>query len=318
MWIAAAAVVVAAGCGHAPVTPLADSPEWAEAHRKAAFRDSGENLGRAQAEQVTAHLEEAPDDLVGREKLLYFYAANGTRFYDPAVVVAARRKHILWLIGHHPEDPILAQPAGVLRAVDDPAGLAQAKKLWQAKGDSPNAAAWLRIAEPPPVPTESVAGSEAAAGLHHAEWLQKAEDGDRSVGAVAALIEKACEESDWDQARKLADQTLRVGVPRNDPDYGTAVFQAHIAMGILAMRTGDRKLAVDHLQQAVNGPVTEDLQYRSQADVYRLLAWLLKDGERESVIQFLERFAKTSVVDRDRLTQSVDLVRKNQKPVWYP
>ncbi len=148
MWIAAAAVVVAAGCGHAPAPPLADSPEWAEAHRKAAFRDSGENLGRAQAEQVTAHLEEAPDDLAGREKLLYFYAANGTRFYDPAVVAAARRKHILWLIEHHPEDPILAQPAGVLRAVDDPAGLAQAKKLWQAKGDAPHAAAWLRMAEP--------------------------------------------------------------------------------------------------------------------------------------------------------------------------
>ena len=45
---------------------------------------------------------------------------------------------------------------------------------------------------------------------------------------------------------------------------------------------------------------------------------LLKYGERDSVIEFLERYAKLNPVREKFLLESAALIRKGIKPLWYP
>jgi hypothetical protein len=51
--------------------------------------------------------------------------------------------------------------------------------------------------------------------------------------------------------------------------------------------------------------------------IYRLLAQLLKAGERESVIQFLERMAEIKVGDGGRLLEAANAIRNGKAPFWY-
>jgi hypothetical protein len=368
-WIPSSAVLLLASCGQKPVAPLADSPQWLAAQKAQQFEASGKALSRAQAEDVERHLAEAPDDLAGREKLLLFYAQNGTRFYDPAIVIAARRKHILWLIGHHPELPLLGQRPGLidppLDQLADPQGYAQIKKEWlalAAKPDAPlpvlgNAAAFLAASDRPlaekflqqarardpqgpwgarlgALYASALMDTDAAYAEHVRQAVAAAIDPELLAnvhhhkpadGSIEALAQQAIvsyrqgDAAGFDAARKSALGVLRRAPAMDkDADAGTAVYQADMVLGLLAIRDRDRKTALKYLQNAAAAPITEDLAYFDQPITYPLLAVLLKDGERDSVIHFLEQFAKTSSVDRAQLLESAALIRKGQKPIWYP
>ncbi len=75
-----------------------------------------------------------PDDIARRVKLLGFYARGALRLYGHDAIIEARRRHILWLIEHHPESEALElseatiDPAG--HALADPVGYEQASALW--------------------------------------------------------------------------------------------------------------------------------------------------------------------------------------------
>jgi len=399
-------VLLLASCGPAPVAaPLADSPEWLQAQKTRQLWTSGENLGRAQAEDVERHLDEQPDDQVARQKLLTFYFTNGTRFYDPEIVVKARRKHILWLIAHHPEDPLLAEPRSVLspsgpEQIADAEGYAVAKKLWLAavaKPDVPvqelaNAAELLSAADKPLAEklllqgqardpqskwprrlgrlyAEALAGADAAYAKLARQKLEESQDpellataghfvftsnlpdgqvlgkayveralqldpqsvpahaararmhqpADGSAAALARQAESSFFKGDRDAARKDATSALQQAQKSTtDPDYGTAIYQANMVLGMIAMSDHDRKSAVKCMLAAADAPSTEELAYYVSSAPYQLPGMLLADGERESVLQFLARFAKTCVADRKELLASADLIRHGQKPVWYP
>src|SRR5437667_2113322 len=66
----------------------------------------GSSLSAAAAQELEAQLEKNPEDLAARAKLLGYYWYQWMR---PGEVVAkaARRRHILWLIEHHPESPVI-------------------------------------------------------------------------------------------------------------------------------------------------------------------------------------------------------------------
>ncbi|MDR3699552.1 MAG: hypothetical protein P4L56_07960 [Candidatus Sulfopaludibacter sp.] len=368
-WIPSSAVLLLASCGQKPVAPLTDSPQWLAAQKAQQFEASGKALGRAQAEDVERHLAEAPDDLTGRQMLLLFYAGNGTRFYDPAFVIAARRKHILWLIEHHPELPLLGQRPGLIDLpidqLADPQGYAQIKKEWlalAAKPDAPlpvlgNAAAFLAASDKPLAEkflqqarerdpqgpwgarlgalyasalTDTSAAyadhvRQAVAAAIDPELLANVHHRKPADGSIEALAQQAIvsysqgDPAGFDTARKSALEVTRKAPGMDkDSDAGTALYQADMLLGLLAARDHDRKAALKYLQDAAGAPVTEDLAYFDQPITYPLLSWLLKDGERDSVIRFLEQFAKTSSVDRAQLLESAALIRKGQKPVWYP
>lgn len=124
----------------------------------------------------------------------------------------------------------------------------------------------------------------------------------------------------WEQAGKYAQESLRLA-PKfiNNPDYGTTIYRANVVLGMQAMRIGNRKAAVGYMLNASKAPRTEELAYGKpiQEFTFELPAWLLKDGERESVIEFLERFAQVNVAQKSYLLESAALIRNGKKPLWY-
>jgi hypothetical protein len=124
----------------------------------------------------------------------------------------------------------------------------------------------------------------------------------------------------WNLARKYAEDELSLAPKfRKDLDYGTAIFKANIVLGTVALRQGDKKSAVRYMLEASKAPVSEELAYSTWPPLTpKLLGYLLKYGERESVIEFLERFAQINVIERPSLLEAADQIRKGIQPSWYP
>jgi len=130
--------------------------------------------------------------------------------------------------------------------------------------------------------------------------------------------DQAAAKAGWQLAGKYARESLRLAPKfRNHPDYGTALYKANMVLGMLAMRDGNRKAAVQYMLEASKAPGSEELAYSMDFFTFKLPGWLLKDGERDSVIEFLERFARVSISQKDYLLESARLIRNGRKPPWY-
>ena len=115
-----------------------------------------------------------------------------------------------------------------------------------------------------------------------------------------------------------AQETLRLaGERRQDPAYSTAVATAHFVLSAAAMRDGDRERTVFHLQEAAKVPPSEEMTYYPQLGWGKPVSYLLKAGERARVIEFLEAFARVSLVERDRLLQDARAIREGRMPAGY-
>jgi hypothetical protein len=90
----------------------------------ASIAHEGGRLGKADAEKLEAALAGNPDDLATRSKLLGFYFLGAVRLIGPEAAIAARRRHILWLIERHPGSEVLT----LVVASIDPAGHALADR----------------------------------------------------------------------------------------------------------------------------------------------------------------------------------------------
>jgi beta-lactamase regulating signal transducer with metallopeptidase domain len=77
---------------------------------------------------------------------------------------------------------------------------------------------------------------------------------------------------------------------RANPDYGTAVFVGHLALGEAAMERGDRAGALHELAAAGDAPVTDYMRYH-QIDM-SLPRKLVDAGDRTAVAKFLDRCAE--------------------------
>jgi hypothetical protein len=90
-----------------------------------------------------------------------------------------------------------------------------------------------------------------------------------------------------------------------------------MVLGTLAFRGGDRTAAVKYMLAASHAPASADLDPFIIFHT-RLTGQLLKYGERDSVIEFLERIAQVSTTQKDYLLESADKIRKGIQPLWYP
>src|SRR5260370_6789988 len=118
---------------------LLNLPLWGFQARAVTFfqpqqlMEQGSNLGRDAAQDLEAQLEKNPEDLAARAKLIGYYYYQWMQPGE-AATKAARRRHILWLIEHHPDSPILnlAEVAieDVGNSLADPEGYKQARQLW--------------------------------------------------------------------------------------------------------------------------------------------------------------------------------------------
>jgi hypothetical protein len=90
----------------------------------ASIAREGYRLGKAEAEMLEGALNRNPDDLAARTRLLGFYFRGAVKLYGPEATIAARRRHILWIIEHYPG----SEAAGLSEATIDPAGHVLADK----------------------------------------------------------------------------------------------------------------------------------------------------------------------------------------------
>lgn len=118
---------------------LLNLPLWGFQARQLTFfqpqqlMEQGSNLGRGAAQELEAQLEKNPEDLAARAKLIGYYYYQWMQPGEEATK-AARRKHILWLIEHHPDSPILNLAEVAIEdtgnSLADPEGFKQARQLW--------------------------------------------------------------------------------------------------------------------------------------------------------------------------------------------
>jgi len=112
------------------------------------------------AEKLEAELDSHPDDVNIRVQLLRYYTQQGMSRQPPSQVKALRRKHILWLIQHHPENSVLGENSALMDIAGypsaDPEGFAECSAAWQKALAAPkplfdtfaNAIAFYRTADP--------------------------------------------------------------------------------------------------------------------------------------------------------------------------
>lgn len=121
------------------------------------------------------------------------------------------------------------------------------------------------------------------------------------------------------RAKALAEAQLAVADRmRADPRSRPASYAAHLNLGLLALRAGDRQGAVDHLKAAAESIAGGDLHETVSWSVeYRLAHDLLNIGERESVASFFEQVSKVPGPDQAQFVKSASAIRAGRMPDHY-
>ena len=84
-----------------------------------------------------------------------------------------------------------------------------------------------------------------------------------------------------------------------------------------ALRDGDRERAVHHLRESAKVPTSEQIPYAPPFSWMRPVNRLLKECEREAVVEFLEAFARLTISERDRLLKDAQAIREGRMPSSY-
>jgi hypothetical protein len=71
------------------------------------------------------------------------------------------------------------------------------------------------------------------------------------------------------------------------------------------------------MRESVKVPTSERLQYAPPFSWSRPVNRLLKEGERDAVVEFLEAYAQLTIVERDRLLQDAKAIREGRMPSSY-
>lgn len=120
------------------------------------------------------------------------------------------------------------------------------------------------------------------------------------------------------EAKARAEEVLKMAAAHpQDPAYSAAVMTAHHVLATEALRDGDRERAVHHLRESVKVPTSERTQYALPSSWGRPVNRLLKFGERERIVEFLEALAASTVTDRERLLQDAQAIREGRMPNSY-
>ena len=121
-----------------------------------------------------------------------------------------------------------------------------------------------------------------------------------------------------DGAREVAQKILeRSKAHANDPAYSRAIMSAHQTLALTAARNGDRDRALQHLNDSLKVPISDEIRYAPPMAWMRPVNELLKAGERQRVVEFLEAYAQMTVRDRQRLLDDAKAVREGRMPSSY-
>jgi hypothetical protein len=92
---------------------------------------------------------------------------------------------------------------------------------------------------------------------------------------------------------------------------------AHHVLALIALRDGNRDRALQHIRESVNVPTSEQIQYVPSFSWMEPANRLLKLGERETVVEFLEALAGLTITERDRLLGDARAIREGRMPSSY-
>jgi beta-lactamase regulating signal transducer with metallopeptidase domain len=95
----------------------------------------------------------------------------------------------------------------------------------------------------------------------------------------------------WVWSDKMANDLLQLA-PRftSHPDYAMTIYRSHLVLGTNALRKGDVRGAVAELRTSVSGPKPASAPTSNATQMeQRLVDGLIHAGERESIIDFLEK-----------------------------
>jgi hypothetical protein len=121
-----------------------------------------------------------------------------------------------------------------------------------------------------------------------------------------------------DEAKARAEEVLKIAAAHaQEPAYAAAVMTAHHVLATVALRDGDRERALNHMRESVNVPASEQIQSAPPVSWLRPVNRLLKEGERERIVEFLEAFAGLTIRDRDRLLEDARAIREGRMPSSY-
>jgi beta-lactamase regulating signal transducer with metallopeptidase domain len=135
---------------------------------------------------------------------------------------------------------------------------------------------------------------------------------DKPEDQKAEALRKA--RAGWERARQYAEDALTLAAANTTAsEYGAAIYRSNVALGVLALKDGDRERAVEHMARAVT-PSSEALLYSQQGLRGRLVEYLLREGERETVAAFLEKSAEMSETNRARLLKDAEQIRRGIMP----
>jgi len=122
----------------------------------------------------------------------------------------------------------------------------------------------------------------------------------------------------WDLARRYAQEGLRLAARlTSQADRGAAIYHGNLTLGILALRDGDGRAAVDFMLAASHAPAWDVSKERTSGLEPRLTNYLLKYGERASVVEFLERAAPLRGQNGERMRKDAQAIRNGIMPMSY-
>jgi hypothetical protein len=136
---------------------------------------------------------------------------------------------------------------------------------------------------------------------------------------LSARNDNAYAEALWSRSKRLATEALALAARHQQhPAYGAVYYRSHVTLATHALREGNKADAVRLMLEAAGAPPSEQLAAVHMAGLdLRLVNYLLQAGERETVIDFLERSARLREVEKDRLLKDAAAIRQGTMPGSY-
>jgi tetratricopeptide (TPR) repeat protein len=307
---------------------------------------SGRALAAEDAQALETRIEQDPQDVTSRTKLLGYYF--GKQFQNRSAR-EAKQKHVLWLIQNAPESAVLGMPEGTLDAILDPDAYSRGKRAWidQLKKEPANlkllgnsavyflqhdrtlALESLKKArsldtDNPKWPdrlghlytldmiSNSVKERTDSAGkaLEQFEIAYKLSTETGQDAMLQYLAKVALAANNQDKAKEYADKM--VSQSGSGWNSGNNIHYGHIVLGRLALKQGRIDEAKEHLIKAGKTPGSPQLN--SFGPNMTLAKDLLEKREQDVVLEYFQLCSKFWKLHRDRLDQWSTAVKAGNMP----
>ena len=306
----------------------------------------GAKLNAEQVTQLEEEIQQNPDDIAIRTKLLGYYSRK--RFKDQSAK-AKRQTHILWLIDNAPESAVLGVSFGSLDIILEPSAYGDGKKAWLKKlEEQPKNLKFLQnsanffmqhdralakkslkkavaiddknpkwpdglgqMYELDMIGRMGESKTEAAAmALQQLEIAYDLTDGKSRDPLLSRLAKTAFEAGQSDKAKKYALKML--SQQKDDWNAGNNLHNGNIILGRIALAEGNVEDAKRHLLAAAKTDGSPQLN--SFGPNMSLANDLLKMDETEVVLEYFDLCSKFWEMGKDRLQQWSATVKEGGTP----